>query len=204
MWLRDRTFRTDAKAADVILNLSLPARAWKEAGAPEQVTIRYQVEADQAASVFLVDITLQTIGKQPTKHKEVGWLSFQPPYATGTKLELDKLGSWIDPTDVLPFNGSNMHLHACDTGARWSTTGHHVGLRLEAIDTALVSVGSRNPAPTSAVDGAAPYPGSGPRGLVPDPAGGLHVSLHNNLWCVWHRSTSTRRAFGGPISVLLD
>ena len=131
-------------------------------------------------------------------------LPFSPPFVhSDTTLEIDKIGSWIDPTDVLPFNGSNFHLHALNSGVRWTgigSTGRGGMLMLETLDVALVSIGGANPAPTSARDGNAPYliyprgrVGStfsatgrarklNTSGMVPDAAGGAHFSLSNNLW----------------------
>ena len=102
------------------------------------------------------------------------WLSFAPPFDStdAPRLEIDKLGSWVDPTAILPFGGSNnvMHLHAVNSGARWwreNTTA----LQLISGDVALVSVGARNLTPTPRIDGDTHYIGGG---VAPDPAGGVH------------------------------
>ena len=105
-------------------------------------------------------------------------MSFVPPPEQTDGLEIDKLGSWIDPSDVLPFGGSNMHLHAVNSGARWQRNGNTI-LQVLSKDVALVSVGERNPAPTPRIDGGTHYDGGR---LVPDAAHGLHFSLVNNIW----------------------
>ena len=94
------------------------------------------------------------------------------------QLEIDKLGTWMDPTDILPFGGSNMHLHAVHSGARWRRD-NATALQLISTDVALVSVGVRNPAPTPRIDGDTHYAGGS---VAPDPAGGVHFSLVNNIW----------------------
>ena len=72
-----------------------------------------------------------------------------------------------------------MHLHTVNSGARWQRNGGGTALELISQDVALVSVGERNPAPTPRVDGGTHYGGGR---LTPDPAGGVHFSLVNNIW----------------------
>ena len=105
-------------------------------------------------------------------------MTFAPPLDETDRLEIDKLGSWIDPSDVLPYGGSNMHLHAVNSGARWQRNDNTI-LQVLSQDVALVSVGERNPAPTPRVDGGTHYEGGR---VAPDAAGGVHFSLVNNIW----------------------
>eukprot|EP01045_Picozoa_sp_COSAG04_P018888 COSAG04_NODE_1786_length_5583_cov_2.997082_1_plen_300_part_10 len=145
----------DGTTTSVLVTASMPTQGVQEAGAPRMVSTLFVFGKHSA------NISLQLLGKGPTKHKETAWLSFAPPFVAGkSSLEISKIGSWLDPADVLPFTGSNMHLHAIDEGARWTGVGAGGSLQVESLDAALVSVGDANPAPTSAKDGAKPYPKS--------------------------------------------
>ena len=187
-----QTLQTKSNAdgtTSVLVTASMPTQGVQEAGAPRTVSTLFVFGKHSA------NISLQLLGKGPTKHKETAWLSFAPPFVTGkSSLEISKIGSWLDPADVLPFTGSNMHLHAIDEGARWAGVGAGGSLQVESLDAALVSVGDANPAPTSAKDGAKPYPKSAAGGgLTPDPSGGLHVSLVNNIWNTNYREKTLAR-----------
>jgi hypothetical protein len=89
---------------------------------------------------------------------------------------LDKLGSEVNPLDadlstptsVCPKgNTCGVHLHAVgDGGAVYR--GAEGALRLQSRDSMLLSVGEPLPAPTPLT--------------APDPLGGVHFSMVNNLW----------------------
>ena len=181
---------SDGSVSSVLLSADLPGLGVQQAGAPQMVETLFEFGEHG------VNISLHMLNKMPTKHKETAWLSFTPPFTAGkSTLEISKIGSWLDPADVLPFPGSNMHLHAIDQGARWTGVGGGGAFYIEPLDSALVSVGDANPAPTSAKDGAKPYrksPAGG--GLTPDPSGGLHFSLVNNQWNTNYRE---------PLSILV-
>ena len=166
--------------SEILLNITMPEKAWKEGGAPRRLSVQYTATKRNLAPapVYTLDISLRTLEKTPTKHKETLWMSFAPPLDETDRLEIDKLGSWVDPSDVLPYGGSNMHLHAVNSGARWQRKDSTI-MQVLSQDVALVSVGERNPAPTPRVDGGTHYEGGR---VAPDAAGGVHFSLVNNVW----------------------
>ena len=169
----------DKISTSILLFLDMPLEGHLEAGSPRRLTLQYTIaKAPGTKSGFNIDIELHTLDKSPTKHKETGWLSFRPPFGPTTKLEIDKLGSWIDPEDVIPINGSNMHMHGIHTGVRWSSD-LGVGLSLESLDAAVISVGDATPVPTTAINGDPLYNGGVNAGLTPDSSGGVHFSLFN-------------------------
>jgi hypothetical protein len=104
------TRENDDGSSEILLNLTLPEKAWKEGGAPRRLSVLYTATKNTSAltPLYTLDISLRTLEKTPTKHKETMWLSFAPPCneTEELQLEIDKLGSWIDPADVLPFPGA--------------------------------------------------------------------------------------------------
>ena len=89
---------------------------------------------------------------------------------------MDKLGSEVNPLEAKlstaaracpEGNTCGVHLHAVgDAGAVYR--GPEGTLRLRSRDSMLLSVGEPLPAPTPLA--------------TPDPLGGVHFSLVNNLW----------------------
>ncbi len=176
IWVQHSSANMDTTS--VLLFLSMPMKGFLEAGSPKQVSAKYTISrVSEQSSKFNIDLELHTLSKSPSKHKETGWLSFQPPFSSSTVLEMDKLGSWIDPTDILAINGSNFHMHAVNSGVRWRGSSG-IGLTIETLDAAVISVGEANPVPTTAINGDPLYPGGR---LTPDPSGGVHFSLFNNI-----------------------
>eukprot|EP01043_Picozoa_sp_COSAG02_P011157 COSAG02_NODE_407_length_22898_cov_135.264047_6_plen_240_part_00 len=104
------TRENDDGSSEILLNLTLPEKVWKEGGAPRRLSVLYTAIKNTSAPtpLYSLDISLRTLEKTPTKHKETMWLSFSPPCneTEELQLEIDKLGSWIDPADVLPFPGA--------------------------------------------------------------------------------------------------
>eukprot|EP00040_Diaphanoeca_grandis_P011615 m.59614 g.59614 ORF g.59614 m.59614 type:complete len:816 (-) comp22730_c0_seq1:20-2467(-) len=173
IWVKNR----NAASTSIVVKMSMDAKGYVFGGSPMFVNTLYTF-AKNAQGKFVIDIALNLLSKVPTKHKETGWLSFVPPFGSTSTLQVDKLGQWISPTEVIPINGSNMHMHGVNTGVRWMR-GDDVDLLLETFDTTVVSIGEANPVPTTALNGDPLYPG---QRLTPDPAGGVHFSLFNNIW----------------------
>lgn len=161
----------------ILVRLSMPERSYVEAGAPQKLSVLYTI--NETAQGLTVDIDVHLLGKMPTKHKETGFFTFQPKFEADTVLQIDKLGAWIDPTDVIPINGSNMHMHGVTTGARWLNGKSRPALRLVTLDAPVLSVGRANPVPTTAIYGDPLYDKDR---LTPNPEGGVHISLFNNIW----------------------
>jgi hypothetical protein len=85
---------------------------------------------------------------------------------------VDKLGSWIDTTDVVGGGGGASHLHAVgDGGARRTCGGGGTTIGVTSLDAALISFGLASSFPTPSTP------------LTAREAGGpLYVTLHNNYW----------------------
>jgi len=150
--------RSSAEKMEFILELSMPDFQHEFRGAPSSVLQHVEVMGET------LRVTVQMRNKTRTRIPETAWVAFM----VDGHAELDKMGSWLDPTDVLlSYNFSAMHLHAVDTGFRYSAPSGQQ-LLVETLDTALLSVGSLNPTPYSPT--------------IPDPRGGIFASLVNNIW----------------------
>ncbi len=100
---------------------------------------------------------LAWFGKKASRVGEACWLGFLP---NAPLKDIHKLGTWLDPMDVVP--GGNRQMHVTQAGVRWE------GLTLRGIDTGLISIG-----PPSLLDFSR---------TLPDPRGGVWFNLHNNVW----------------------
>ena len=120
--------------------------------------------------------TLQWFNKTACHAPEALWLLNSPAISAAAGWGLDKLGSEVNPLDAdlntptrtCPTgNTCGVHLHAVgDGGAVYR--GVEGTLRLQSRDSMLLSVGEPLPAPTPLA--------------TPDPLGGIHFDLLNNLW----------------------
>jgi hypothetical protein len=108
-------------------------------------------------------ITLQWFGKAALRMPEAIWLKLQLQDAQRTGWELRKMDRWVDPLRVVR-HGSR-HLHAVEA-VRYSDQAG--AIQLDMLDAPLVAPGQ--PALLSFPD------------ELPDPAGGIHVNLYNNVW----------------------
>lgn len=96
-------------------------------------------------------------GKKASRVAEACWLGFLP---NAPLKDVHKLGTWLDPMDVVP--GGNRQMHVTQAGVRWE------GLTLRGIDAGLISIG-----PPSLLNFSR---------TLPDPRGGVWFNLHNNVW----------------------
>ena len=125
---------------------------------------------------FEMQYTLQWVTKTSCHAPETIWLLNSPVASDARGWGLDKLGSSVNPLDAnlssttsaCPIGHTcGVHLHAVgEAGAVYQ--GTEGALRLQSLDSMLVSVGNPLPAPTPLV--------------TPDPLGGVHFSLVNNIW----------------------
>ena len=104
---------------------------------------------------------------------------------------VDKLGSWVNTSDVVPDGGA-AHLHAVGQGGAKRDCGNKM-LHVVNVDSALLSVGRASPFPTP---------------LQPltnvEASGTLAAVLHNNIWDVNCKLISSLLfVFKGNISNML-
>ena len=94
------------------------------------------------------------------------------PFASNS-VRLDKLGSWVDPSDVV-VNGSRTLHGIGERGVLFQSetpAGTHKSLQLTSLDAGLVS-----PGPRTNMD-MYQFPG-----VRPAAADGVAFSLFNNIW----------------------
>jgi hypothetical protein len=99
-------------------------------------------------------------GKRMTRLPEASWLGFSPLVDDPASWRLDKLGQAIDPLDVV--TRGNRRLHGVGAGASCG------GFALRTPDAGLIAPGSPGLLVFDQVQ--------------PDPAAGMWVNLHNNVW----------------------
>jgi hypothetical protein len=142
--------------ARITLDLSFAPEAVALAGAPASVGIDIEVGTRS------LDFRLTWSGKHPTRLPEALWWSFQPRVEDPSSWRIDKLGALIDPAGTVARGGLWLHGIGEDVVA----DGHR--LRFASPDAHLVALGE--PLLYDFPD------------RRPDPAGGLHLNLVNNLW----------------------
>jgi len=144
----------------VRLDLRLPAPARERYGAPAALVMTY----DFAPDPTVVHVELSWFDKPANRLPEAAWLSFSPLVEDPSLWEIEKMGRWLSPLEVV--SGGGRTLHGVGSGARIRTAGTE--LRLQTIDAHLVSPGT-------------------PRALrlddsLPALEGGMHFLLHGNLF----------------------
>ena len=100
---------------------------------------------------------LAWFGKKASRVGEACWLGFLPEAPLQA---IHKLGTWLDPMDVVP--GGNRQMHVTQKGVRWE------GLALRGLDTGLCSIGTPSLLNFSRA--------------LPNPREGVWFNLHNNVW----------------------
>ena len=149
----------------VLFRQSLPAHVVRDFGGAQELWQGYEFSQHQlesksnsndttgTTSVLRVNITLWAFNKTATRTTESWWLRFQPAENAALRhrnMRLSKLGSLIDPLDVV-LNGSRS-LHGVDeTGVVY--VNHHqqqkdgagrVSFRVSSLDVPVVKVGAGN------------------------------------------------------------
>ncbi|MFD5864447.1 DUF5054 domain-containing protein [Agromyces sp. NPDC127015] len=147
---------TEADADRIEFELVMPERAAALWGAPRRLRLRYRFPHADAP----IGIELDVLDREASRLPEASWFGFRP--RVDGDWRLDKLGVPVDPRRVV--SRGNRSLHA--VSAVECRGSQH--FRLRTIDAPLVAVGE-------------------PRllrfdDLVAEPADGLHVNLHNNVW----------------------
>lgn len=160
--LRRLSERTDASGSRYLADLAFedetPCRLY---GAPRE----FQVETAIAADSSKIHFVLQWFGKQACRVPEATWFSLALKLPVGGAWEFQKLGSWIDPRDVV--RNGNRTLHAVEA-CRYRTAGGNK-IIVKNPDAPLVAAGDPQLLRFS-------------NRLPPRRSSGLHFNLHNNTW----------------------
>jgi hypothetical protein len=149
--------------AALVVRLRLPDDAASRSGAPATATL---VVADLSPpeGPSTLGLELRWDDKPANRLPEATWLGVRPVVADPAALVLDKLGQDVSPLDVVP--GGGRHLHAVGEGVRWPGPDGVVALR--TLDAPLVAPGRPR-----LLD---------PEPALPDPAEGVWLGLHDNVW----------------------
>jgi hypothetical protein len=152
--------REDHHAVDMLAAVTFPSWCVTDAGAPREIWLTYTFPH----ATPTVEIMVQWFGKPACRLPEALWCSFIPCVSEPACWEMDKMGEWISPSDVIC--GGNRLLHAVQSGVRCPVrTGH---LLLETLDAPLVAPGAPQLLRHNNDD--------------PNDTGGMHINLYNNVW----------------------
>lgn len=158
---RSETFQTaDPKvrvdANWLMVSAKMPVEAVTDFGAPEQVMWVYEARENA------LHVTLYLVGKAANRQPEAGFCHFEPQI-DGTSLRLEKMGTLIDPREVVPHGNRQLH----SVKAIEAETAH-TRLRLTPLDAGLFGLSS--------------LPFLNHTTQFPDPAMGGRFVLFNNKW----------------------
>lgn len=124
--------RMGQKSQQFLLYLLFPAQAVDEYGAPGVAWQEWDIPHESSD----LSLTLQWFDKTATRRPEAAWFTVNPNLRGGN-WEMDKLGGWVDPLDVV--EDGNRHLHAVNSGVRWRK-GKEAAM-VESLDAPLVAPG---------------------------------------------------------------
>lgn len=151
--------RMDGDAQQFLLYLLFPSQAVDEYGAPAVAWLEWNIPLRGRQ----LDLTVSWFDKAANRMPEAAWLRVNPALRGG-RWEMDKMGSWVDPLDVVA-NGSR-HLHAVGEGIRW--TGNKGRFVAQSLDAALVAPGKESLLNFT--------------NRQPQMGKGMQFLLHDNLW----------------------
>ncbi len=152
--------RSDTSAHTFLLFYEMANEASNKYGCPRVVTL--QITLPRAAPVIHFD--LQWFEKRASRLPEALWMSFNPIVNDSRRWQMDKLGKWISPLDVIK-NG-NRHLHAVGRGVRYQD--RDTELLIETLDAPLVAPGDMSLLHFN--------------NRQPVLKNGMHFNLYNNIW----------------------
>ena len=142
----------------ILIEATLPETSQK-IGAPKVLFFKYSLIYSG-----LISIIVSWFDKPACRLPEAFWLTFNPVNSESGTWSMHKLGSQINPMDVIS-NGART-LHAVDTGVTHHTPDYR--LRIKSLDVPLVAPGK-----PSLLNF---------HNQLPDMAGGMHFNLYNNVW----------------------
>ena len=172
-----RSLHVAADECSAVARLEFDPQLPLRYGAPQAVYLRIELGAAR------VNLTLVLWNKTSTRLPEATYLNFRSPAVKGARWEMDKLGSWVDPEDVVT-NG-NQYQHGVHRGVRYG------GLTVETLDAILTSPITDQPARSEVCAGT---PASGDDPDKP----GCH-----DIWCTW-QGTPTALPGGGTLETGLN
>jgi hypothetical protein len=111
-----------------------------------------------------IEINVQWFDKPACRLPEAFWFTLRPITTASGTWAIHKLGSQIDPTDVI--NKGARTLHGFDTGVSYQESAFQ--LKVDSLDAALVA-----PEKPSLLDF---------HNQLPDMTNGIHFNLFNNIW----------------------
>jgi hypothetical protein len=152
--------RRDKNGQTFLVELTPPDESFTQYGCPKIMTIEIQMPDDEAAIHFNV----QWFEKPASRLPEALWFSFAPKTSRSGSWEMDKLGEWVSPLDVI--RNGNRKLHAVDSGVYYADGRSR--LAIETLDAALVAPGE-----PSLLDF---------NNRQPNLQKGMHFNLFNNVW----------------------
>ena len=128
-------------------------------GAPQKIIVRYKVQKKSSQ----LEVSYELFDKEANRLPESMWVSFAPAAATPARWRFSKMGTLINPSDVI--KGGNRSYHAVEFAEYCGADMH---CKITPLDTALAALGK---AKMLQFDD-----------LFENPAGGVHFNLYNNLW----------------------
>ncbi|XP_076436514.1 uncharacterized protein LOC143276017 [Babylonia areolata] len=162
-------------------------------GAPPLFYVQYKSTDEIRAAKGGLDVVVQWFNKAPTRLAEALSFGFTPVTQVSGRWTLSKLGSMVDPLNVV-LNGSQ-YLHAIDKGVNY-TSQRGAGLQILSQDVALVTLGTDTRPPS-----VLPVPLS----PICHPVRSATFNLYNNLWSTnyiyWYPFLQEDAAFKARFSV---
>jgi uncharacterized protein DUF5054/glycosyl hydrolase family 38 len=151
---------TGGDTEGITVRCVMPANAATDFGAPREIEVTYRLGAESDA----IDIELNTFGKEANRLPEASWFSFCPKVGNPNMWRMDKMGTLVNPLEVV--RNGNRSLHSVGRGLHYRGSDGQVALT--TLDAPLVAPGA-------------------PRLLefdntFADQANGFHFNLHNNVW----------------------
>ncbi len=143
-----------------VLVMKLDDEAWAKYGCPRVVTAEIEFTEDRPE----IRYTLQWFEKPACRLPEASWLSFNPRVEKPQNWQMDKLGQWISPLEII--RNGNRKLHAVSSGIRCVDDSSSIAI--DTLDAALVAPGELSLLNFN--------------NRQPVLRNGMHFNLHNNVW----------------------
>jgi hypothetical protein len=156
--------RLDNQGDTILVEMHLPEEATHHYGCPRRLSAEYWLSKKEP----VIYLTLQWFQKDASRLPEAIWLSFNPKTARPDGWQIEKLGQFISPLEVV--RNGNRRLHAIDRGILYDDGQRRIAI--ESLDAPLVAPGQR--------------------GLLkfdqeqPELSSGMHFNLYNNIWGTNH------------------
>jgi hypothetical protein len=149
--------REDANGLSIVVKADFPS-ASREIGAPQTVYFEYLAANGQ------LEISVSWFNKPACRMPEAFWMSFEPLTQASGTWALHKLGSVINPLDVVSKGART--LHGVLGGVSYQEADFR--MNIDALDAVLVAPGK-----PALLDF---------HNQLPDMSGGMHFNLYNNIW----------------------